>query len=550
MKKNYFLKVLLITLIGLGTNAYGQTATWDGSSNDNWFVAANWTGDFPEEDYTGNIIIPLIPGGTYPTIQSDVDLAGDLTIESGATLTLTNDGSFNQQSGDLTLAGQITIDSGSELLIKSSVTVLVSSGTIVYKRYLDHDWHLIASPVTEQDIDDFVANEGIASGTGSNQGFATYDIPNNAWDFYQSGDTGTGNFVSGQGYSIKLATPDSDIQFSGKLVAVNKTIALTRGSTDNRSYNLIGNPYTSHIKSANILTRSTSALVNRTIYLWDSANTQYVTKVNDDAYRVGPGQSFFVRALNTGNLVINRTDQATAATDNFLRTDPRPEIHITLSNGSLSRQAKIYYRAGTTTGFDNGFDGPMFQGGDNSFAFYSHLVSDSEGVEMAIQSLPLDNYENMIVPIGVNAVSGSNISIDVSTIEFPEGINIYLEDKENNSFTLLDSDSDFSTTLDSDLNGIGRFYLHTTSGVLSSDDLLINKNISIYSNSRENLRIVGVQNGTANIHIYNILGKEVFRSVFEGSGMNDIQLPNLTEGIYIINLTTDNGTINKKVIIQ
>ena len=35
MKKNYFLKVLLITLIGLGTNAYGQTATWDGSSNDN-----------------------------------------------------------------------------------------------------------------------------------------------------------------------------------------------------------------------------------------------------------------------------------------------------------------------------------------------------------------------------------------------------------------------------------------------------------------------------------------------------------------------------------
>ena len=144
MKKNYFLKVLLITLIGLGTNAYGQTATWDGSSNDNWFVAANWTGDFPEEDYTGNIIIPFIPEGTYPTIQSDVDLAGDLTIESGATLTLSSNGSFNQASGDLTLAGQITIDSGSELLIKSSVTVLVSSGTIVYKRYLDHDWHLIA----------------------------------------------------------------------------------------------------------------------------------------------------------------------------------------------------------------------------------------------------------------------------------------------------------------------------------------------------------------------------------------------------------------------
>ena len=192
----------------------------------------------------------------------------------------------------------------------------------------------------------------------------------------------------------------------------------------------------------------------------------------------------------------------------------------------------------------------MFQAGDNSFAFYTHLVSDSEGVDMAIQSLPDNNYENMVIPIGVNAASGSDITVDVSTIDFPEGINIYLEDKEDNSFTLLDSDSDFLTTLDSDLNGIGRFYLHTTSGILSSDDLLMNKNISIYSNSRENLRIVGVQNGTANIHIYNILGKEVFNTAFEGAGMNDIQLPNLTEGLYIINLTTERGTINKKVIIQ
>ena len=106
------------------------------------------------------------------------------------------------------------------------------------------------------------------------------------------------------------------------------------------------------------------------------------------------------------------------------------------------------------------------------------------------------------------------------------------------------------TTLDSDLNGIGRFYLHTTSELLSSDDVLNNNNISMYIPSRQNLRVVGVQNGTANIYIYNILGKEVFNGNFEGAGMNDIQLPNIKEGIYIINLTTDNGTINKKVIIH
>ncbi|CAI8333004.1 MAG: Uncharacterised protein [Flavobacterium sp. SCGC AAA160-P02] len=129
-------------------------------------------------------------------------------------------------------------------------------------------------------------------------------------------------------------------------------------------------------------------------------------------------------------------------------------------------------------------------------------------------------------------------------------MNIYLEDKEDNTFTLLDGDSNFATTLTSDLSGIGRFYLHTTSESLSSDDLLNNNNISMYASSKENLRVVGVQNGTANVRLYTILGKEVLRSSFEGTGMNDIQLPNLSEGVYIVNLSTTNGTINKKIIIQ
>ena len=552
MKKNYFLKVLLITLIGLGTNAYGQTATWNGSEGTSWTKSGNWdSGVMPSFITPRNVSIPA-GLSTYPVISSTAIFNGNLTISSGASLTLNLNGSLQQLAGDFTLEGTITLESESEIFMSASGTANTDNGTIIYKRTLTDQWHLIASPVTEQDIDAFVSAEGLASGTGNNRGFATYTTEDNEWDFYQTDDEGTGNFVTGKGYSIKLASA-GDIAFTGKYVSSNQTISIANGTTEGRSYNLVGNPYLAHINSGNILTNSAGSLVSQTVWIWDpnaEGGAQYITKITADDYKISPGQGFFVQAANTGSLVIAKTDQEILGIDNFERTDPRPEIHLSLSDGSLSRQLKIYYIDGTTTGFDNGFDGPMFQGGDNSFAFYSHLVSDSEGVEMAIQSLPLDNYENMVIPIGVNAVSGSNISIDVSTIEFPEGINIYLEDKENNSFTLLDSDSDFSTTLDSDLNGIGRFYLHTTSGVLSSDDLLINKNISIYSNSRENLRIVGVQNGTANIHIYNILGKEVFRSVFEGAGMNDIQLPNIKEGIYIINLTTDKGTINKKVIIH
>ena len=552
MKKNYFLKVLLIALIGLGTNLYGQTATWNGSSSSSWTKASNWDGGVTPSFLTS--IEVIIPSGlsTYPVISSTVFFNGDLEVQSGATISMNNNGSLQQLDGNFTLAGTIILESESELFISADATVSSANGTIIYKRTLTDQWHLIAPPVTEQDIDAFVSGEGLAEGTGNNLGLATYTTQDNEWSFYQDGASGTGKFVSGKGYSIKLASA-GDIEFTGEYVSDDTTISLTRGTTDGRSYNLVGNPYLAHVNSGNFLSNSTSALVSETIWLWDPNNSggaQYITKVTADDYKVSPGQGFFVQAANAGSLSIVKTDQEILALDNFERPDTRPEIHLTLSDGSLSRLSKIYYIEGTTTGFDNGFDGPRFMSGDNSFAFFTHLVSDSEGVDYDIQSLPTDNYENMVIPVGINAVSGTTISIDASTVDFPEGMNIYLEDKEDDSFTLLDGDANFTTTLASDLNGIGRFYLHTTAGSLSADDLSMTNNISIYNSSKENLRIVGVQNGTAKVQLYNILGKEVFSNTFEGAGVNDIQLSSLAEGLYIVNLSTANGKTNKKIIIQ
>ena len=114
----------------------------------------------------------------------------------------------------------------------------------------------------------------------------------------------------------------------------------------------------------------------------------------------------------------------------------------------------------------------------------------------------------------MNAEAGTAITIDASTNNFPAGINIYLEDKQDNSFTLLEADANFSFTPENNLDGIGRFYLHTTSGVLSANDFATNTNISIYTSSNDNLRIAGVQNGTATVRLYNILGKESVEHLF------------------------------------
>lgn len=544
MKKNYFLKVLLITLIGLGTNLNAQTTTWTGASSTNFNLSANWNNGNPDGT-TKNVVIPDVTND--PVIDSDnILILGSFTLNASATLTITNGGNLSQLgavgSPTFTNNGSIIINSGSEFKTELDDA---GTGSFTYNRNLaTTNWYLVSSPFEGQGIDNFITAENPPSLNGD-VALAPYNTSDNTWTYIQTGASGSGNFITGKGYSVKLASA-GDISFTGTLLTTNKTISLT---TSGLGYNLIGNPYPIHLKSAEILSRNTAILDSQTIWLWNQATSSYEAKVSGVSWAIAPAQSFFVKSDGAaGDLEIQEGDQQ-SIDDSFQRTDLIPEMVLTLSNDSSSRQATIYYIDDTTTGFDNGYDGPRFMGGDSSFAFYTHLVSDSEGVDYDIQSLPTDNYENMVIPLGVIAVSGSDITLNVSTIDFPEGINIYLEDKVNNSFTLLDANSNFMTTLDSDLNGIGRFYLHTTSEVLSSDDFL-NNNISIYISSKDNLRIVGIHNGTAEVQLYNILGKEVFSAAFEGTGMNDIQLPNIKEGIYIINLTTDKGTINKKVIIH
>ena len=75
-------------------------------------------------------------------------------------------------------------------------------------------------------------------------------------------------------------------------------------------------------------------------------------------------------------------------------------------------------------------------------------------------------------------------------------------------------------------------------------------NRSIYRPNRENLRIVCVQNGSEIIQLYNILSKEILSRSFQGNGVNDISLPILTKGVYVVKLATNKGTANKKLIFQ
>ena len=274
------------------------------------------------------------------------------------------------------------------------------------------------------------------------------------------------------------------------------------------------------------------------------------TQVNhSSSFFIAPGQAFFVSANGSHTFSITENMQSGQSTDTFKSNDARPEIKLNLTDGTDTRDSDIFYIDGTTTGFDDGYDSSIFGGVDHPFTIFTQAVANGSGRNLGIQSLPNSDLEKMVIPVGINAVSGTQITISAASVNLPAGINVYLEDKSDNSFTLLNDSENFTSTLSSDLNGIGRFYLHTSSSALSTDDLNID-NISVYTSGENNLRVVGVQNGTTNVRMFNILGKQVLNTSFDGVGTNDIALPNLRTGVYIVQLETATGKLNKKVIIE
>ena len=509
----------------LGTHLYDApvtSTTWTGGTDTDWATASNWSNGVPTSSLDASI--------------PDVTNA---PIISGSTNASVNNLAITESDG-------LTINSGGSLIVSGT-----SSGNVTHNRNLaTTNWYLMSSPVIGETYDNaYVTANSIASGTQNtnSRGIAPYVTTDDSWDYMLAGETAT--FTAGNGYSVKRSAT-GDISFTGTLNVAD--VGVTLSNAGNR-FNLLGNPYTSHIASATFLTNEAAVSETQTLWVWNQAtgaSGAYKVKTISDAMIIAPAQGFFVKANAAGG-TFNFAESNQASTGGtFQRTENRQEIYLTISNQTDAREAKIYYIENMTTGFDVGYEGELFNGVSNPLAIYTHLVADSEGKNYQVQSLPTNNYENMIVPVGVNATSGSAITIDASTNNLPEGVNIYLEDKQDNSFTLLNADTNFNSTLENDLSGIGRFYLHTTSESLSTAALGIDSNISIYKSSSDNIRIVGVQNGTANVQMYNMLGKEVLKTSFEGNGVNDIKLNTIPMGIYIVKIATENGTLNRKIIIQ
>ncbi|MFY0604620.1 MAG: endonuclease [Flavobacteriaceae bacterium] len=521
----------------------GIVNTFLGTTDNDWDTTTNWS--FTKIPNAESV---SIGAGITVNATGSISIL-DLTMESGSALTV---------ASNISTSGAITLNSGASLIAKNSTTF-----NLTYNRYLDNStWFLVSSVVTDETIQDIISNHSLVTGSNSNIGIGDYVNTTPGWTYATSASTGV--LSSGEGRTIKL-TAAANLTVSGAMPLTDISITITDGGGSGNGFNLIGNPFPSYITanhtapsvSNNILSANSGILAEETIWFWSQADKKYV-QVNqasaliDGIKYIAPGQGFFVRSNGVGgSFNFSETMQSHQSTDVFLRNSTTPSyshIKLKLTNQSVDKTTDIIYTENVTSGWDNGFDATLFGGDNSSFSIFTHLVSDSEGQNLGIQSLSNSDFTS-VIPIGVNAEAGSEITISAKIANIPDGLNIYLEDKVNDTFTLLDESSNYTLTLDNDINGIGRFYIHTTNGVLNINEQNID-HISAYISDKNNLRIVGIQNGDSKLTLYDILGKQLLTSSFIGNNVNDIMLPRLRPGIYIIQIDTLAGKLNKKIVIE
>ena len=492
-----------------------------------WTTAANWS------------------NGVLPSATDNV------AILTGRNCNLPTSTTLN----DIKVTSLLRITSNQGLVVNGDA---IGTGTVRYSRGLTNDadntkaWHLVASPVVDEVFDtSYLTINDIAVGTNSNRGIATYNTGDNSWSYYTGVDITT---TSGQGYSMKI-TPDGTTigEYADGFVVFEGTLNDTDVTTPALAagFNLLGNPYTSFVNSGVFLSdaaNSATGMDKTQMWVWNSSTENYDVKTVGEAFVLAPAQGFFVNSTNTAAVTFSKTNQAT--TGGAFQKTARTEIKLLMNTSTNERFAKIYLTDTATTGFDSGWEGEVFGGIENSVDVFTNLVADNQGKKYQIQSLPISGIESMVIPVGIISEAGKELTFSMTGVNIPSDVKIYLEDRVANTFNELTESKTFKVTLSEALNDVGRFYLHASKSALNVNDALALNGVSMYKSNATTLKVVGLPNGTSNIKLFNILGKQVLNTSFIANGVKEITLPKLATGVYIVQLETETSKLNKKIVLE
>ena len=551
------------------------------------------------------------------TLRNDLTLANassNSATSSGTTLTVES-GTLTISDNNFTNAGTISVGSGSKLVFSSGTgDTFTNTGTVditsdsnsfgsiifngtysgsvnnmIYSRYVEGNdsgngaWDLIGPPLNGMGISTFISSNGDLAENPSNDDVALGPYSNiNGWSTYETSDVDFVNFSVGTGY--QMATHNgSNLEFKGTLVTATVNISIVSNETDpwgesgNTRFNLVANPYASYINANsnagtnNVISTNAAVLepgVHQAIWAWDGAansgNGSYSTITNATAAKyLAPGQAFMVGAKgdtgDTGTFSYTTNMQNSSGSgDDFYAGDSmddnRAELFIQLDQSNNSKFTEFYFIEEGSDGIDPTYDGALIDFADPSFLIYSRILDNEQdnGAKISVNALAYSEMWNKIIPLGINAQAGQEMTIGISHRTTPADLNIYLEDAFEGTMTDIKA-GDYTLTPTTNLEGIGRFFIHMTADTMSNGEVSTNI-LNAYKESNANyitLEGLATHPNNINVSLYNILGRKVLdTSLNNNVNTQTISTLGMASGIYVIELESGNDRLTKKLIIQ
>jgi hypothetical protein len=295
---------------------------------------------------------------------------------------------------------------------------------------------------------------------------------------------------------------------------------------------------------------------NGAVYVWEEPDAsngltgKYKTYSNaSDAFDVQQGQAFMVKMNTLATSVSFTPSMQFHAPLLLLKSSqaPWPTIKLAATVGDQKSTTIIAFNSAMTKGLDPTYDAGLLKG-SSDLLVYSRLVEDN-GIPFAIQALPDNDYNSMIIPIGLDFKTGGEVVFSSELINFPSDYKVIFEDKLTKTFTDLSTTS-YKTTLAANSVITDRFRLKTTSTTTGLNKETEAGKLTAYANRNIDIQVKGKVSKNAVATLYDIHGRIVLAKNMEDGSMNIIPLPYIKTGIYMLSVN-DNGKLNGfKILIR
>ncbi len=406
----------------------------------------------------------------------------------------------------------------------------------------------------------------------------------NSWTY-----VGSTNAVNpGVGYTMKgpdilnatrPGTSGSNTEFKAYTFAGLPNNGSFSFTIDSGNDYLIGNPYPSALSVENFINDNTDQF-NGALYFWEHVNgsSHYLSDYTGgyavrnltggvpakdwqtNSTTVGtktPGpyvpvaQGFFIiresSSSGSGTVTLQNSQRAFIKEDGsnsvFMRsglTDIR--LHF-VDPAEGKRQLLLGIRPQTTLGFDWGWDAYA-----KAMVYHGDMFFNIGGKDFVIQAIPAIE-RNTRVPLHVITTEAGTVSFGLDELlNFPDQLNVYIEDTQTNQTHPIDLTTDFSINLPAG-DFPDRFYLvFRPSDDLKTDEIPAT-HLNVFYNEGKLIILNPDKLTLDQINVFDLSGKTVLQK--QNVNGSRIEIPvNVTTGVYIASIKSGNSRSAIKFLVE